>query len=110
MDSILPIFAVIMIPMESFKFTPQIIKSIETELRKPFSTLAYEVSMTNILVVIKKTHFLKSEDEAIAMLQEYLDSDESNSLESLQLLILEGLQNSGFLSRKTDLGAARAAI
>lgn len=87
----------------NLKFSPRSINEIEVEQKKPFQDVLSEFSMKTILLFVKKGLGIGADEEkAYAAITEYL-SDKKNDTLSLYVLIMEGLQNDGFLPRSLNL-------
>jgi hypothetical protein len=91
----------------NLKFSPRSINEIENEQKKPFQDVLAEFSLRTIVLFVKKGMGIGTdEDAAYAAITEYL-SDKKNDTLSLYVLIMEGLQNDGFLPRSLKLESVK---
>ena len=89
------------------KYTPRAIIEIEKESDKPIQDLLADFSLGTIVLFVKKGLGVEDE-EAYTAIEEYLKK--GNDTFSLYTLIMEKLQDAGFLPRHLDLGKVKKNV
>jgi hypothetical protein len=82
------------------KYTPRTINEIEVEAKRPVQEVLAEYSMKNIVLFVKKGLGV-DEEKAFDEIDKYL-KDNKDTIQ-LYTLIMEKLQEAGFLPRKLNL-------
>lgn len=82
------------------KYTPRTINEIEVESKKPVQDVLADFSLRTMVLFVKKGLGI-SEEEAFVEMEKYLS--EGNDTVQLYTLIMEKLQEAGFLPRQLNL-------
>jgi hypothetical protein len=91
--------------MDGLKFTPRIINEIEVEARKPVQDVLADFSLRTMVLFVKKGLAL-DEDKAFEAIETFLAGGKDTV--ELYTLIMEKLQEAGFLPRQLNLGKVKA--
>lgn len=86
------------------KYTPRAIFEIEMDGKKPMQEMLAEFSMKTLLIFVKRG-LGGTQEEAEKEMEKYLL--EGHDTTELYLLIMEKLQDAGFLPRQIDLKKTR---
>lgn len=88
--------------MDNIEFTPRTVKEIEDRMKKPLMQAVGDMSMTALATFVMRG--LRTDEKgAYGAISLYLKENPSNDTMSLQILIIEKLERSGFLPRSLNL-------
>lgn len=91
--------------IEKLKFTPRIIREIEVESKTTALKLIQDISVISLTLFVKKGLGLKTDEDAFDAIEKYLEKD--GDLISLQVTVMQKLQDAGFFPRSLDLGGMK---
>ena len=88
--------------MDNLEFTPRTIKEIEDRTKKPLMQAVGDISMTSLATIVMRG--LRTDEKgAYGAISLYLKESNENDTMTLQILIIEKLESTGFLPRSLNL-------